>query len=539
MAEKFSGIHFEAYINSAWVNLTPDVQINPAPKWNRGIMGNDVLARVGSPGYFSFSLDNSEHNSASTLGYYSPGNINALPGWTTGIPVRLYFEFDGMTYYKYYGRIMPDGIKVHPGYKEDRLVEVRGHDFMSQAQIHELRLLTLQENKRIDEVVPLVVANMPIAPLATDYNTGSYTFTTVFDSIKTSTTAQAEFQKLANSEIGYIYVRGDITGGETLVVDGNQTRQFAVAEVPISEAESGFLLKEDGDYLLLEDGDRLILSQTQEANFTDSELSPGTEINYGNSLINTVEVATYPRKIDAAATTILFSLQSQFSIGASESKLNYFGRYRDPSGGASYVNGRDMVVPTTDDFLAETTAGVDATTDVTLTTTFGTEGVSYDLVNNVASERVIKTLRARGKGIYLYDAVRVIYESTDSQEIHGKKTLSIDMRYQDDPTIGEYFSNFILSQCESPFTTVDRAVIFANKNSMSMFGFLSLEPGDKIRLSETVSGIDNEFFIQGYEAEIFEGQYVWWKPILQNSIISAGPWIWDVSTWDYSTNWAS
>jgi hypothetical protein len=160
-------------------------------------------------------------------------------------------------------------------------------------------------------------------------------------------------------------------------------------------------------------------------------------------------------------------------------------------------------------------------------------------VNNVASERVVKTLRARGKGIYLYDAVRVIYESTDSQEIHGKKTLSIDMRYQDDPTIGEYFANFILEQCKSPFTTVDRAVIFANKNSMSVFGFLSLEPGNKIKLSETVSGIDNEFFIQGYEAEIFEGQYVWWKPILQNSIISAGPWIWDVSTWDYSTNWAS
>jgi hypothetical protein len=198
-----------------------------------------------------------------------------------------------------------------------------------------------------------------------------------------------------------------------------------------------------------------------------------------------------------------------------------------------------MVAPTTDDFLAETTAGANATTDITLTTTYGIEGVSYDFVNGVASERVIKTLRARGKGIYLYDPVRIIYESTDSQAIHGKQTLSIDMRYQSDPTIGEFFANFILGQSSGPFTSIDRAVIFANRNSMTLYGFLFLEPGKKLILSETVSGIDSEFFVQGYEAEIVEGKYVWWKPVLQNSILSAGPWIWDVSKWDYSTNWAS
>lgn len=536
MAELFDNIKFEVYISGAWLDITADVMINPSPRWNRGIMGNGQLDRVGSPGYLSFSLDNSEANSASTLGYYSPGNPSALAGWTSGLPVRLSFVFEGETYYKFYGRIKPDGIKVYPGVKEERRVGITVHDYMSQAQNHELKLLILEENKRIDEVVPSIISSMPIAPLATDYDIGTFTFPTVFDTIRSATTATAEFQKLANSELGYIYATGDRTGGETLKVDGNSTRQVAVTTIPA--VAGGFLLKEDGDFLLKEDGGKLILSETQAASFTDSELYPGTEIGFGGYLVNRVEVFTYPRRVDAAATTVLFTLQSEFTLGASETRLNYFGRYRDPSGGASYVNGRDMVVPTTDDFLAETTAGVNATTDITLTATYGTEGVSYDFVNNVAANRVIKTLQARGKGIYIYDAVKITYDSTDSQLAHGLLGLNMDMKYQDDPTVGEFFANTVLSQSETPALSVDRAAVFANRSSMTMYGFLALEPGTKVSFTETVTGIDNEFFVQGYEAEITDGLHVWWKPILQNALLSTGPWTWDVSTWDIGTIWA-
>ena len=539
MAELFDDIKFEVYISAAWLDITGDVLVDPSPRWNRGIMGNGPLDRVGSPGYLTFSLNNSQHNSASTLGYYSPGHPSALANWASGLPVRLSFEYEGLTYYKFYGRIKPDGIKVIPGQFLERRVDVTVHDYMAQAQAHEIKLLTLAENKRIDEVVPLIVANMPIAPLATDYNTGAYTFPTVFDTVRGATTATAEFQKLANSELGYIYVRGDFTNGETLVVDGSATRQSVTTAIPVSIVDCGFLLKEDAEFLLKEDGGKIILDVSQDANFTDSELYPGTEINYGDHLINKVEVSTYPRRIDSVATTTLFTLQSEFSLLASETKSNYYGRYRDPSGGASYVNGKDMRVPTTDDFLAETTAGVNASTDITLTATFGTEGASYDLVNNVASERVVKTLKATGKGIYIYDAVKIIYESTDSQLIHGLRILNVDMKYQDDPTVGEFFANILLSQLSNPALSVPKMVTFANRNSMTINGFLALEPGTKLSFNETVTGIDSDFFVQGYEAEITDGKHVWWKPVLQSALLSAGPWIWDTSTWSQSTNWAS
>jgi hypothetical protein len=390
-------------------------------------------------------------------------------------------------------------------------------DYMAQANMHQLKLLTLATNQRIDEVIPNIIANMPIAPLSTSYEAGTSTFPTIFDTITSNTTATAEFQKLSNSELGAVYVIGDDLTGEVLKNEGQGTRLAITTpqEVSVSSSDCGFLLHESGDHLLKEDGYKIIINESIAAAFTDNELYPGTEMAFGKEIINRVEVVTYPRRIDASATTVLFTLQSEFTLGASETKLNYFGRYRDPSGGATYVNGMDMVVPTTDDFYAETSDGANATTDITLTATYGTEGVSYDFVNNVASSRIVKTLRARGKGIYIYDAVRIIYEDAASQLKNGVRSVVVDMKYQDDPTVGEAFANTLLTRYKDPDVSVEKAVVFANRSPMTLYGFLQLEPGTRMTLSETVTGINRDFFIQGYEAEIQNGKHVWWKPVLQ------------------------
>jgi hypothetical protein len=199
-----------------------------------------------------------------------------------------------------------------------------------------------------------------------------------------------------------------------------------------------------------------------------------------------------------------------------------------------------MVTPVSGtDYTAGSASGLtDKNAKLTVVATYGTEGVSYDLTNTDAAPIYVTKLQARGKGIYIYDAVKVIYDSATSQLEHGLLSLNADMKYQDDPTVGEFFANIVLTQSEFPALSADRAVVFANRNSMTVYGFLALEPGTKIILSESVSGIDNEFFVQGYEAEIVSGNQVWWKPILQNALLSSGPWIWDTSMWDISTIWA-
>jgi len=543
MSEVFDSYAVQVYISAAWVDLTPDVM---SCKWNRGIMGNSQLDRVGSPGYMTITLNNSQFNNAQLIGYYSPGHTNCLTGWTTGLPIRLSFTFETLTYYKYYGRIKPDGIQVEPGTLGPRTVTVTAHDYMAQLSAHELALLTLVEDKTIEEVVPLILANLPIQPLDTDYETGTSTFPTVFDTTRARTTATAELTKVAYSELGAVYIIGDQTGGETLRVEGQLTRALISAtDISITTAESGFLLVEDGTYLLAEDGTKIILNQTQAANFTDTDLMAGTQISYGRHLSNRVEVITYPRKVDAAATTELWVLQKSFKIAAGETKTGYVCRYRDPSGGASYVNGRNMVTPLVAGthyaaYANEDGTGADLKAFLTVTATFGTEAVSFDLENTGGTDLWVTMLKAVGKGIYIYDPVRVVYNDSASQLTHGVHAVAVDMRYQEDPAVGEVFANTILSREKDPDYSIDKAVVAANKNSMSMMAFLQLEPGRRLSMAEDMTGISRDWFVQGYEAQIIGSHaetpggtavpYVLWMPVLQWAGSTTGLWVLGTST---------
>jgi hypothetical protein len=524
-----------------WIELRSDVLSQPPPRWNTGIMGNSPLDKVGNPGRFSFTLNNSESNSAGLAGYYTPGHTNALSGWTTGLPVFLAFQADNIIRYKYYGKILPRGIQVVPGTKGPRRVMVTCGDFMEVAASHEFVLPTLAENKRIDEVVPLITDEMPIQPLATSFATGEDTFPTVFDTVRQRAKAITEFVKLTLSEFGFIYRRGDRTGGETLVVESRLTRSGVDnANLIISGADSGFLLKEDGDFLLQETGDKIILDEAVEASFDNVMHFRGMRVSYGKNLSNRIAVNIYPRRIDGAATTVLYSLEKSFKILAGETQTGFRGAYRDPEGISSKTNGKEMVVPVSGtDYVAndqEDGGGANRTADLTVDETYGTEAVSYDLTNTGGTDLWVTKLQARGKGIYWDDIFVSIFEDSDSQDIHGTHMLTLDMKYQEDAIIGQAFADYVLNAEKDPDFTVDAAPLMANRSSMNFYGFLDLEPGTKAEFIEDQANISGDWFIQGYSAQILAGKYVLWVPVLQAASKSSF-WLWDTSKWDINTVW--
>lgn len=521
--EQFTSVIVEAYISAAWVNLTPDVMETPHLKWNTGIMSNGPTDRVGDPEILKFHLKNGANNSAGVEGYYSPEHPNKLTGWTTGLRVRLSFTYEGRTYYKYHGRIAPDGLTVEPGVLGKRNVAVVCEGFMALAARHDFTLPTYTENKRADEVVALILPNMPVQPLATQYAAGVDSFPAVFDTVNEGQRAIAEFRKVAMSELGYVYTKGDITGGETLVVENRNSRTGLTenTKLPIGSAEAGFLLKEDGGYILKEDGGRIILDETQDAIF-DNTMMPGTVISFGKHLTNRVKANVYPSKVDSAATTVLATLQNEIELAPGETKSGIRIAYRDPAGGASRVNGKDMVTPAaTTDYLANTArdgSGTNKTAFLTVTATYGTEAVSYNLQNTDSVTIWVTFLQARGRGIYHYDPTITVKDDTASQAIHGILAMTIDMQYQQDPALGEAFADFILDRETVPHSTVDRVAILANRNSLSMYSFLLLEPGTRAYFKEDMNGIDADYFINGYDAEILpgkDGPIVKWMPVLK------------------------
>ena len=537
MTELFDSIKIEVY-NSSWVDITADVKSSPNPRWNRGIMSNRPNERVGYAGILTFTLNNSASNSAGLAGYYSPGHTNCWSGWDTGLKVRLGFTYESITYYKYYGRIKPDGIVVTPGSYSSRDVSVTCGDWMWLAGQHELKTLTFAQNKNAGETVTLVNANMPLSPLATSYATGVETFPSIFDLTNLKTTALAEYYRVAMSEWSYIYAKGDLTGGETLVVENQTTRSSSVASpvLPKATGECGFLILEStGDYLLKEDGDKLKLNQTQEAIF-DNSMSEGMMVSYGKTMHNRVSSTAYPRRVDAAATTVLYELQKSFEIKAGETITGFRGSYRDPDNLASRVSGISMqaLVAGTDytATLNEDGSGGDEKGHLTITPAFGTEAVIYQIVSDAAHSVWIQTLRAVGKGVYSYDTIQSVQDDTGSQNIHGVVPLSLDFKYQADARKVQTFCSYVIAKEALPRQTVDACPIWANRDSLRMFGFLYLEPGTKATFKEAQTGIDADHFIMGYSAEIVNGKHVLWNPVLKDD---PGYFVfeyWDVAKWD-------
>lgn len=355
-----------------WTNVTNDVISADTIGVEYGINDNGPTDRVATTGKLTFSLNNSNTNSYGLAGLYSPGYVSCRSGFAPGAIVRLCLTYDGIMRCRFYGRIAPDGIRPSPGIYGSRRTEVTVLDWMNQAGTHELELPAYATNKRIDEVVPLIIANMPLAPLATEYHTGQDTFKSIFDSVGAKTRALSEFQKLALSEYGFIYVRHGKKGQEVLVVEDRNAKitNNTLTNHTIHSSQAGRLLKEDGGYLLTESGDKLILEIGTPSTFADSGVNP--DISIGKHFANVVTCTNYPRRYDTEAT-VLFDQPSYYTIAAQSTITGYKCNYRDPEGGAWHVAGMDMQVPVAGSALMSAT-----------TISFGTPNLIIDSTGRLA-----------------------------------------------------------------------------------------------------------------------------------------------------------
>jgi hypothetical protein len=342
----------------------------------------------------------------------------------------------------------------------------------------------------VDEVIPLVLSEMTVQPQATSYATGNQTFEYVFDTVRRRTSALREFAKLANSEVGSIFIYKDATNGETLKFDARYTRQ---------QRSSG-----------------ATLNNTMVDLVTD----------YGGLFANRSRVTAFPREIDSAATTVLWELQREISLLPGETRDDLFGKYRDPAGGSTSVSGKDMVNPVSStDYLMNDTSGgggADLTSDLSVTATFGANGVSFSLTNNNATKTgYITKLQVRGKGIYFFDPVVSIVEDASSISSYGLQEYQLSQEYQDNPLQSRSVADYFLDRLSVLREDVKSVQFIPNSSASLMTAFLSLDVGDRFTLQETVSGISSDYFINGATLRITKKgiAFVSWIPELADTTV--------------------
>lgn len=442
-----------------WTDVSTDVRLGDGLRIEYGIRGNTALDRVASTGHCSFVLNNMATNSGAKLGYYSPNNANCRSGFGLGIGVRVGFTYSGTTYYKFRGVL--DSITPEPGLARERRVFCVATDWMDEAARWKLTQIATQVGQRSDQVFSTIVAAIPSQPAAQSVATGLSTFPYALDTSRDeSMTAMSEFQRVACSEPGYIYVKGDTMQGGTVVFENRQTR---------------------------------LTNTTNAVTLSDTMLSLDATRSRSD-VLNKAQVTVHPRQVDAAATTVLYSLQQPTSNAVpAGATVVLLGPYRDPNQRAARVGGTSMqAVTATTDYTMNTAAdggGSDLTSNFTVTAALGGNGARFTITNNGATPGYITKLQCRGKGIYDYENALMESKDTASISSYGEHVLALDMWYQSDPVFGQNVADWLLHLYDSPLTYVNSVGFYASDTAALMSAAMTCDISSRVGIVETVSGL--------------------------------------------------
>ena len=459
-----------------WTDVTADVRANTPITGAYGIFGHGPLDRMASAGTMSFALDDSEKNSASLLGYYSPEHANARTGFELNVQVRLtlvfgtYYDvelYDTFTYgadwVKFVGKVTE--IRPEAGVKGPRVTQCQAQDFVYEMSQHLMDRMALSTSILSNTLFSNIVANMPTAPVATSYSTGQETFAYGGDDLKDErSTALAAAQKVAVSEFGFAYLKGDDYTGGILTFEDRHDRVNTTAALDVSA-------------------------------------HPPLRVKVTRSLdniYNRVRAVAYPR-VAGASPEILYSLQTNLLVAANTTEI-ITARYRDPTNLDVRLSGQSMVTPVVStDYKFGSTDGEgveDKNADLTVTVSFGANAAQATLQNTSGTAGYVNLLQLRGTALRVYDPVTVVSEDATSKTAYGLRDLSLVLPWQDNPLSAKDFGDTTLAFYKNPRQMVDEYTI-SSKNVTLGNAAVRGEPGTRVTLAETVTDISGDYFIQG------------------------------------------
>jgi len=475
LAAKYALTWPDSEYEPMWLDVTPDVRNARGLRFRRGMDGPDVTDRVAGNGELQIVMENSTENSAGLEGYYSPHNASLRSGFRVGTPVRVSFLHYGTSYYKWQGWII--NLRALPGKLMEREVVVRAADWIDYAGRVTLSGLGIETGKRADELMGSIWVNSPRSPESFFFNIASDVYAYGLDNTEDEgVLILKEINRLAISELGYAYVRGDTVGGGQLRFEARQTRSGTPVRWAMTETEL----------------------ETNGLELSDHGLE---------GMINRVLVELHPRRVDAAATTVLFSLGNAPLIGSTP--VTFDAPYRDPESGRYVrVGGINMETPLTSptNFLVnanEDGSGANLSANFSVTAVFGGNSAEITVTKNSGADGYLTKCELRGKGVYAFESVIVDIKDSASILKYGQMSQRIDMPYQSDVNLANTIAALILANNKEPRTKVKSVAFTANVSSAAMMHALARDIGDRITISESISGLASEaYFIQAIDFSV-------------------------------------
>ena len=473
-----------------WTDITGDTRIGvQAIEVQYGIGGSGPLDRIAETGTMSWAMDNSTGNSGGVQGYYSPGHTNARENWDLGIAVRLKLTYSGTDYYKFRGTLI--NVQPDAGQYQRQSVVCSAVDWMDEAARSKIKGIAIQEGQRSDQLVDNIVTNaVTRQPAATDYETGQSTFAFALDNLLDGQTSVLRaLADVTISELGYLYVKGDSTQGGTLKFEDRHTRALVGAV--------------SGSF----DNSMVTLDVTRSR----------------ADLINRIYVVVHPRTVAGSATVLyeLTTTESVPSVSAAQTiKITALFKARTAAGDEMdyRIAGKTITPPASGtDWIANSAedgsgSNLTSSINVTLSVT-AANAVEFSIENTAAVTAYLTTLQVRGIAVTDVSETVISADDSTSQTAYGEIDARVDMKYESNT--GEFTNNlaaWLLNTYKDPRYVVKQMSIAANTSSALMTQALAREPGDKITLAETMTGIvekvgdgDVGYFINGINFRVGGG----------------------------------
>ena len=456
----------EIDFGAGFVDVSEDVVSNVKAEW--GIHGTGPKDRVADPGTCVFKLDNGLTNSGAKRGYYTPGHDDVRVGFDVGAPVRLVLNeaFLGDKV-KWVGSI----VTAKPNAGKVPTTDVFAADWMEEAARTKLLRLDVEVDSQADLLFNDLIDEVPTAPPGGSLiGAGSDIYPFAFDNVRDEVDfVSSEIEKITLSEYGQSYV----TSG-TIVFEGRTRRS--------SGATARLALDEDTNIL-------------------------GMAVVSGrDEIFNRAQVFVHPRRRDAAATTVLFSLGGTMEIPRG-TEITITCPYSDPNQESQRVGGVDMVQPVgTTDFLfnsLEDGTGSDLTAQVSAVGTYGGNSASVTIANAGPADGFITFFQFRGRGLYDFEPVLADISDAASVALYGENSIAYDMPYQSSPLNADDLARFILAVHGSPVVRVEAVTFLANWDDVLAEAAFNLEISEQVSItSESISHSLTRYFVNGVTLDV-------------------------------------
>jgi|SRR5580765_3290906 len=500
---------YEAFLNGAWADLTADV-IHNQIDWLIGITGDGPMDCIAGSGTCTFQLRNDAHD-GKPLGYYSPNNPNVRPGWMFSVPFRVRALYNGFYYPRFYGKI--SSILPDTGPRGRRQVSVIAYDIMRTLAEVDVQQIAIQVGKSESQVIAAIIASLPASeqPIGLDLNPGVDILDYSLDNVGTSAKALSLLADVAHSSF-YLIAQ---VGNGTLIGRSRYTR---------TTVGSSFTF--NGDFLDLQ---------------VPADL---TEV------FNLVKLTSHPRNIDVAATTVLYSMTGVVPFISPNDTVTFWGTYNDQSNDQRLIGGLDVVTtlipyPTGSyDYAGNTLidgTGADMTSSLTVVATAFATTVKFDITNNasvpvylVATGTTVPALRIRGRGVY--DKGPQQFQSFIEQS-YGTRMFTADLPYQGNANVTQAACEYIQAAYNSLTNRASKITFVAKETPTKLFFALTVEPGDRITISEPMTGLTAvDSIVQSVAFSIVETHVVCTLGLAPAN--ASAPWLWGIagkSEWGVTT----